>query len=80
MRLRASWLDWSGSRRSKNLGGSVVASGPAKALKGAASAGNVVPALAYAHPGALVVLDPWPAGTFVGAAQVLVATIPKTFR
>jgi hypothetical protein len=42
-------------------------------------AGKVVAFFVYAYSAAFVVLNEWPARPFITAAQVLVATIPKTF-
>lgn len=56
-----------------------VAFGKAPALKGMTGAGKVV-AFLIAYIVAVVVLNPWPARPLISAAQVLVATIPKTFR
>jgi hypothetical protein len=42
-------------------------------------AGKVV-AFVVAYSAAVVVLDEWPARPLITAAQVLVATIQKTFR
>ena len=71
-----SWPDWSASR-SNNLR---VAIGPAPALKGLTGAGIVVQVFLYAYSAAVVVANEWPARPLIPAAQVLVATIPKTFR